>query len=73
MATTEVYIQSKRIYDAHRRPNDLKFSTCMRKLFGQLILINKSEIDACSKVEQARHFQEDAILGFLYIKYKPLG
>ena len=72
MATIEIYTQSKRIYDAHKGPNDMKFSTCMRKLFGQLLLIEKSKIDACSEVEQARHFQEDAVLRFLYVEYKSL-
>ncbi len=72
MATIEIYTQSKRIYDTYRGRNDLKFSTCMRRLFGQLLLVKKSEIDACSEIEQARHLQEDAILRFLYIEYEPL-
>lgn len=72
MATKETYIQSKRIYDKHKRRNDMKFSTCMKRLFGQLILVEKNEFDACSEVEQARHLQEDDILRFLYIEYKPL-
>lgn len=72
MATKEIYTQSKHIYDTHKRKNDMKFSTCMRRLFGQLVLVEKSKLDTCSEIEQARHFQEDAILRFLYIEYKPL-
>lgn len=73
MATTDMYIQCKMEYDRYRRPEDKKFSTVMRSMFRrrQLVLVEKSEFDACSEIEQARHLQEDAVIRFLYIENKP--
>lgn len=75
MATQKVYdaccrkIQMYGLHSLNSKGTSFRMSKPdMKKLFGEKLIVNDSQMACCSEAEKSRHLYEDRVLRFLYLE-----
>ena len=72
MATKKVYdecVRRNRLIGNKSIPGD-SYKPPMKMLFGEKLLVNKTEFECLGETEKERHLYEDRVLRLLYIEKK---